>query len=387
MIRVNLQNMGQKRGDMKILVILTLILTLTALPYAQDIISQRGIIQFMPLYQRWGINDGDNFSEFSMPLFIYFPVNRNFGLSLRGNGASASGDNLETLSGLTDTQLNANYYIENANVIFNLGINLPTGKKDLSLQEFRTSNLISHNIFKFQIPNFGQGLNVTAGFTWVQPLNESVVFGLGASYQYKAGFKPLKNFIENYNPGDEILLTGGFDVRLSPTATLSSDVIFTIFGTDKIGDDEVFAPGNRLVLNGQFRKYFNFNEFRLFVRYRIRAKNEQAIVLGEALSQETEKTFPNQLEVLSYYRIRFNQRFYSRVLFEGRFYQKAPGFVSFQETLTSAGVNLFGFGLISEILPSLNFSVPVTFKYFLGSFKEGPDVTGLEIGLGLKLNY
>ncbi|MFQ5770316.1 MAG: hypothetical protein ACE5HX_07255 [bacterium] len=300
-------------------------------------------------------------------------------MSVHGNQASARGDHLETLNGLTDTQLGFNYYLENANVVLNLGLNLPTGKNKLSLTEFETSSLISNNIFNLQIPNFGQGLNVTSGLTWALPVSEVLVLGVGASYQYKRGFKPLQAFIENYDPGDEILLTGGFDLRLGQTASFSGDVIFTIFGKDKIGEDEVFAPGNKLVLNVQVRKYFNFNELWLFTRYRSRSKNQQAFVLGEELMPEEQKINPNQLEIMGHYRIRFSRNFYLSILAEGRIYEKTLD--------TFSGISLFGGGVTPEIIPTTKYKIPIRFKYHTGSFKDGTNISGWEMGLGMVVNF
>ncbi|NIR49923.1 hypothetical protein GWO43_15555 [candidate division KSB1 bacterium] len=368
------------------IIILSLIL-MTGQALSQNIIEQESLLRMMPVYQSWMLDDADDFSEVTVPLSIYYPVNRNFSVTLRGNQASATGDNMETISGLTDTQLNLSYYLEPANVVLDLGLNLPSGQTKLDTSEFRTSTVISNNIFDMRTPNFGQGLNVSAGFTWAVPISEALVFGLGASYQLKGNFTPRNDFVEHYKPGDEILVTGGFDARLSPTTTLSADVIFTTFATDKLGEADIFAPGNRIVINAQFRKYFNFNEFWLFARYRSRDKNELAIFLGEPLFTESERTFPNQLEIMSHYRMRFSPTITTRLLFEARFYQEAPGFESFQTTLTSAGINLFGFGIAPEFALNRSLNLPIVLKYFLGSFDEGPNLTGLEIGSGLTLTF
>jgi hypothetical protein len=350
----------------------------SAVSYTQ-IISQTASARLMLNYQSWSLQDSVDFSEITIPLSIYYPINRSLSVTLRGNGASASGDNLESIGGITDTQLGFAYLIENANLVFNLGFNLPTGKKKLSFDEFTTSGLISNNIFNLSTPNFGQGLNISAGFTWAIPAGERFVFGLGASYQYKGSFKPLEALVEDYSPGDEILLTGGFDARLGGAAAFSADAIFTLFGTDKIGGDEVFAPGNRLVLNAQFRRYFGFNDFWLFGRVRSRAKNEQAIILGQALVKETENSNPTQIEVMSHYRLRLNPNIYLRILAEGRFYEKTAADFS--------GVNLFGGGLAPEFTVSRSVTIPLVFKFLTGSFKDGPGLTGLELGAGLNVSF
>lgn len=93
-------------------------------------------------------------------------------MTLRGSQATASGDNIQTINGITDTQLSFSYHFEPVNLIFNLGLNLPSGKKRFTSEEFQTSSLISTNIFNFKVPGFGQGLNISPGLTWAFPVNE-----------------------------------------------------------------------------------------------------------------------------------------------------------------------------------------------------------------------
>jgi len=344
--------------------------------FAADLINQQRFVRIMPLYQRWMIAGDNAFSEFSIPVLVYFPVQRHWSLSLSGSQATAKGDNLANLSGLTDTQLGLNYHIESTNLLLNLGLNFPSGKGELSLPQLETSALFSSNIYQFQVPNFGQGLNISPGATWALPVRDNLVLGIGASYQYKGKFTPLTNSGLDYDPGDEILLTGGFDLRLGPTTTLTGDLIFTLYGTDKINGREIFGAGNKLVANLQFRKYLGFDEIWLFARYRSRAKND--LVVGGALVPEKEKTNPDQVELIGQYRRRFSRRFSASFFAEGRFYQDTSAF---------DGVNLFGAGLAPAIALSSNFQLLAQFKYQTGRFAEGASVSGLEAGLGTVVNF
>lgn len=343
---------------------------------AAEIISQQRLVRIMPVYQRWSVEGNNQFSEFSIPVQFYFPFSRNLSVSLLGSQASVKGGALETLSGLTDTQLAFNYHLEGAKLLLSLGLSLPNGKRELSLKEFETSDLISLNIFNLQAPNFGQGLSVSPGITWAVPVRDNLVLGVGASYQYKGKFKPLTGLTDGYDPGDEILLTGGLDMRLGATTTITGDFIYTLYGTDKFGDHDVLAAGNKLVANFQLRKYFNYDELWLFARYRSRTKNELAI--GGVLVAEQEKTNPDQIEVMGHYRRRFSRRVSARILAEGRFYRDTPTF---------AGVNLFGAGIAPIVSLSANFQLLAQFKYLTGSFEEGSSLSGLEVGVGTVVKF
>jgi len=349
---------------------------LLANAFAADVINQRRFIRVMPVYQRWKIAGDSAFSELSIPVFIYLPVRYNWSISFSGSRAAVQGDNLTDLSGLTDMQLALSYHAESANLLLNLGLNLPSGKGELTLPQLTTSSVLSSNVFQFQVPNFGQGLNVSPSATWALPVRDNFVLGLGASYQYKGKFAPLTNSSLDYDPGDEALLTGGFDMRLSPTSTLTGDVIFTFYATDKINGREIFGAGNKLVANLQLRKYFGFDELWLLARYRSRAKND--LLAGGVLSAENVKTNPDQMEFVGNYRRRFSRRFSTRFIAEGRFYQNTPAF---------AGVKLFGAGLAPGLTLAENFQLLAQLQYQTGSFKTGASLSGLEAGLGLLVNF
>jgi hypothetical protein len=344
--------------------------------FAAGVINQQRFVRIMPVYQRWAIASDSTFSELSIPVMIYLPVRYNWSVSFSGSQAAVKGDNFADLSGLTDAQLATSYHLEKANLLLNLGINLPSGKGELTLPQLTTSAVLSSNVFQFQVPNFGQGLNISPSVTWAAPVRENFVLGLGASYQYKGKFTPLANSSLDYDPGDEMLLTGGFDARLSTTATLTGDLIFTFYMTDKINGGEIFGPGNKLVANLQFRQYFGFDELALLARYRSRAKND--LVVNGVLTPENVKTNPNQMEFSGHYRRRFSRRFSARFITEGRFYQNTPAF---------EGVNLFGAGLAPSLALAENFQLLAQLKYQTGSFKEGASLSGLEAGLGMLANF
>ena len=129
------------------------------------IISQKGYIKLMPNFQMWSIESNYDISEISFPIMVYFPISRKFNLSLRSNQANIAGD-VNTLSGLADTQLSCSYHLENAHLVFNVGLNLPSGKKELTVTEFQTSSQIAYSYFNFKVPGFGQGFNVSPGISW-----------------------------------------------------------------------------------------------------------------------------------------------------------------------------------------------------------------------------
>lgn len=335
------------------------------------------LVSLSSYYQTWEIANSQSIDQVSTPLFLYLPFGYHFDVSVHANRADVSGDGLASIGSFTDTQLALNYHIESANLFLSLGMNLPSGKKELTLNEFVSSSLISYSVFGFQVPNFGEGFGVAPGVTWAIPLSDDVVAGLGATYQRRNAFRPFAAFAGEYDPGDEILATAGVEIRLDATATLSLDLSFSSYSSDKIAGREIFSAGNKAILNLQFRKFFDFNELWLFTRYRTRAKNR--LVQGGNLVEESEKITPDQLDVLAHYRMRFRQNLYFRILAEGRFFQET------QSPFSAA--RLLGLGIMPEIALSRNVTIPLRLLFFSGKLLNETDLSGFEVSVGTEMRF
>ncbi len=361
--------------NMKPALLVLLLLAAEALSQSDAyIINQQGSFTLMPLYQRWSLKDGSHLSESSAAFSLYYPLGREWSASLRGAPAGVDGGPA-TLNGFADAQIAFTYHIERPDIVFTLGVNLPTGKKELTQEEFQTSMLLSNSILNFQTPNFGQGLNVNPGFIWAIPLSEDFVFGLGATYQYKGKFKPLKNY-DDYDPGDEILVTGGMDVHIGEGATFSADIVYTMYGTDKLGRDDVYASGGNLVANVQFSKSIASNDLLVSARFRTKGKSDVAI--GGVMVPEADRIEPDQLGLLSQYTVLFTEHVSVGFVGEVKFYQESPTVIS--------GITLFGLGVSPVISLSSSVALPFRIKYQFGNFNSGGTLSGVEGGVGLRLN-
>ena len=339
------------------------------------IISQQASLRIVPRYQRWSQQGTMAFSEVSTGILLYYPLARTLGVSVSGSPASASGD-ITRLDGMSDMQVGVRYHVEGPDLVFTLGVNLPTGKKELTLDEFQTSVLLSSSIFNMQTPNFGQGLNVNPGVIWALPITEDFVAGVGVSYQYKGTLKPLQG-IGEYDPGDEIALTGGFDWRVVEAGSLSGDVVFTSYGTDKLGGNEVFASGNRVLSILQFNEAFGSDELRILARFRSRAKSSLAI--GGVLVKEEDKIEPDQYQVQASYLFRLNDQVSARLIGEGNFFQTTQAALS--------GARLAGIGLAPQITISSSLSLPLAMEYQFGRLKDDERLTGIEVSAGLIVRF
>jgi hypothetical protein len=338
------------------------------------VISQQGFFRLRGIHQSYTIGSDSSLNEFSTPIEIYWPISRETSLFIYTSYADVTGQNMTGISGLSDTQISWNYYLEDQNLVFNLGLGMPTGKATLSAEEFTTSLYISQHYWNFTVPNFGQGFNLSPGVTWAQPLSDAAVMGLGLSYQIRGGFIPTTDAEAVYKPGNELLLTGGMDIRLGTLSTLTADLIFTSYGSDTYTDTvEVYKSGSKLVTGIQFKTYFGYDILSLLFRYRSRSKNQMLDSDGSGLVTESMKTAPNQMELSGHYRHRHSAAFFMSYGIEGRFYE---------ETDVYKGSNLIGIALDPELKLSDKSRLFGQLKYWTGSYSTDVSLSGLEIGIG-----
>ncbi len=340
------------------------------------VISQRGFFRIRGINQHYTLDSDSSLSEFTVPIELYWPISRETSLYVSTNYTSAAvdGPDFATLSGLSDTQISWNYYLEDKHIVLNAGLGLPTGKSTLTNEEFRTSVAISEHYWNFLVPNLGQGFNLSPAVTWAKPLSDAAVAGLGLAYQIRGSFIPVTGVNDVYKPGNELLLTGGFDFRTGELSSFSLDIIWTNYAADKYNDSEIYKSGQKIVTNVQYKTYIGINQMTLNFRYRSKGKNEYMPSDTTQLVQEPQKTYPNQIDLSGYYRYRHSPLFFMSYGLEGRFYQETPIYPS---------LSLFGLALMPEYLISKKTSRVGRFKLLPGSRGVDLPISALEIGAGL----
>jgi len=278
-------------------------------------------------------DDGVSLTQWSLPLRAAVPLSQSFHLRLAATVASAdlsgTGDGTviptdpERVTGLTDLQTELSYMREvgAGSVILNVGVNIPTGKDKLTLAEFATVTLLSQNIYDFRAPGFGQGLGVRTGASWAVPVGERVVVGLGGSFQVQGGYTPVQGMAEEYTPGNEVLLTGGLDVQLTPRSALSGDVAVTVYGTDTLGDVDQFEAGNQVAGSLQYLREWGFNRLQMRARYASREKSSLASV-GSAAQDVRLQVLPSQGSLRAGYDTRLTEGVRLRLTASGRWYEE-----------------------------------------------------------------
>lgn len=333
-----------------------------------------------PTYQYFDDN-GTQITQWSLPIRATVPLLERLQLSLRANVASADvtapagapiAGRPASVAGLGDVQASLSYVREvgEGSVIVSAGANVPTGKQELTLEEFTTVTFLSQNFYEFRVPGFGQGPGLATGVTWAVPIRRNVVLGVGGSFRLQGGYTPVERMGEEYTPGSEVLVTTGLDYQLSPTSALSADVAVTLYGTDTLGDVDQFEAGTKVAGTLQYVRSRGFSRLQVVARYENRGRSTLPAVGGSVAGAQTEELqiLPTQGALRARYDTRLAERWRLGVFAAGRWYDETALFES--KTVATGGVE-----------PRLGLGGGVTLAP-RAAYTAG-DFTGVEAGLGI----
>ena len=352
------------------LLILSFIVTIPLLAQQPNIYmgsAQRPIqITLGTVYQQYSDEDRQ-LSQVAFPFRAFIPVANGVAVSLMTTPVLVNADSLASVNGLSDAQIAVSYFrnIGPGSVVLSVSSNLPSGKRELTEDEFSTMALLSQDFYSFGVPVLGQGLNLAPALTFAYPINNDVVVGLGASYQLKGDFKPVQNMVESFTPGDELMITGGVDVRVGRAWALSTSFSHIMYQEDELGGVSIFESGDQSFVSVQLLGNLGTNQLRVTTRYRTKAKSLLPAGSGVVTAP---RTVPQQIHLGAMYRMRIQEAIQATIL--GRF-----GY--YDETDFFSEKTRFDVGAIQEYTFTESVGAALRFIYTFGSFP------GVEVGGGL----
>lgn len=330
-------------------------------------------VTLTPSYRRV-MDGGDYLGQAALLLHTSVRLGRNASLALVSRSVSVEGTRAPGLSTLGDTYAQASYggSVGGGSFIASLGVNLPSGKRELDAEAFRTSVLLSQSFYDFDVPVLGQGFNVAPGLTWALPVTERVVVGLGVAYQMRGGFTPSEDLGDAYDPGDEAVLTAGFDVRVGEVSALSIDVTATRYGDDAFGEGVAYGAGTSVSGTVQLLAVQGFNTWRLVGHYQRRARTDFPFL--DATSGAL-RTVPDRALVRATYDVRTGERRRLALHAQARHFSAVD---LINDDVESGAQLLFDAGVapVYEVTPALH--LISRFEFTLGPF------TAVEAALGLR---
>lgn len=255
--------------------------------------AQETSVRAGPQYVSYTIGGSVNrtISQFAIPVAVIVPLTQKFSIDVGTAFATStvsSGGASSSISGLTDTQLRANYAF-NENVILTIGLNAPTGKSTLDPTQVIAASLVGSDLLGFPVPSMGTGFAATAGLA-VAGVTGDWTLSAGASMRKATQYQPFSDTTGGanykYTPGDEYRVRFGAD-RAAGVGHVSLGVSYSAFGSDRAQTTTptTYSTGNRLLAQGLYARPLGDGGKELFLTLWDLYTGEGQLLGGPAPSQ------------------------------------------------------------------------------------------------------
>jgi hypothetical protein len=212
-------------------------------------------------YQSWEITEGESTTKINqliVPVNVFLPVSDKadvrIGTSYASFGREVDGLDSESVSGLTDIRLQANYAALDRRLLVSLIANLPTGKGELtSSQQDVVFDFVSPDL-SVRANRLGEGFNVGGTVNFAEPLSHAAILSIGAGLIVRGAYDtglPTSETSIRLAPG--LLMNGsaGIDFFTGPSHLHLSST-FSYYGTEQVDDLDYYRIGPEFALRANY---------------------------------------------------------------------------------------------------------------------------------------
>lgn len=246
-------------------------------------------------YRTWTVKSAGEettVSQLFAPASASLRLGETTDLVLATGGASSrlepGGASSQSLSGWSDLTAQLFQRFGGERALVELGVNVPAGKKELSLDELAVLRALAHPVFGFRLKEYGEGFDVSGGAAAAVPLGERVHAGVGVGFVRHGEYRLLQDG-DDYLPASELAFSAGIDVEgegggdAPPARAVHLDATYRIFGDDELASEAIFEEGNQLELETYARSVGGAFGATALLRAVIKSDNTRVLPSGETI--------------------------------------------------------------------------------------------------------
>lgn len=191
-------------------------------------------------------------TQMAIPVVVVLPFGERLSVDIStayANSVVTAGDSTTSeISGLTDTQIRANFRVGSDQLLFTVGLNLPTGQYAVPEAEQEAAGQIGNDFLFYPISSMGNGFAGTGGIAYARPAGNWNL-GFGASLRKSAEFTAfsVQSSDFRFTPADEYRGRVSAD-RPVGDGQLSLGLTYSMFGED-LADTTTYSTGDRIIAN------------------------------------------------------------------------------------------------------------------------------------------
>ncbi len=162
-----------------------------------------------------------------------------------GASQDRTGETAE-IDGLGDVKAKAFFHTLDRRMLLSAGLNLPTGVTALDENQVRALRAVQPTVLGFRQREYGRGMGIDLGAAMGFDVKPGVTVGGGIGALIHGEYDVDAS--TPFQPGNELTFTAGADVR-RPGWTTSADVVYRMFGTDRLDGTDAFQEGSQIELS------------------------------------------------------------------------------------------------------------------------------------------
>ena len=306
--------------------VLALLLALGAAPATAQTGEAAVSVVYRQVVADPALADTASLGQVAVPLSVLATVAPGVDVSLRAAYASTTRGGAAGVDGFTDAQvgLSVRRSVAGGQVAVAVTGVLPGGS-ELGRDEATTAFLAAQDFYGFAARPLRSGPSVAPSVSVAIPAGPALVVGGGVAYRMRAAFDPRAGLDASFDPGDEILVTAGFDALLANGSTVAVDGSYVRFGTDTLGELE-YTTGDAFGGSVEWAGLVGRTALRVLAAARQKAESDVDPATRARLGLDT--AVPTQGRVAVLARVPVGARLGVGVEVGGRYYAASEAFGS-----------------------------------------------------------
>ncbi len=335
------------------------------------------------VYTSWKLSTDTSetkISQFWIPIDAYVPLKDNLEARVFvANGSTnldQDGNELD-ISGMGDVSVQFSHSLADDQWLVSAGINLPTGKKKLSLSSERAVlQALAQSFLDFPMRRYGEGLGLNLLVGTARQVGEFMVSG-GAIYRYIGSYEPYLG-VDDYNPGDNFNINASAETERG-SLTMTGSIVFASYQADQSAGQKVFKQGNHISFGAGCRISNDNSAYGGQISYRVRSRNSWYEGTTETVIQRL-KLYGNELDISLNAALKINESWQIRPIASYRLIE--------ENELDIGSSNILTIGATGATNLSDKFALQLGLKYHTGQAIDNLyDLSGLQITTGLTASF
>ncbi|MEW5767041.1 MAG: hypothetical protein AB1797_05350 [bacterium] len=212
------------------------------------------------------------------PLFVTGAEIKGWNIWVHQPGFSAQLKGDSSVSGLADTRIRASRFFLDETAIVAGGLSLPLTGIEPEADLLDLEGLLNTEVLQFPVSKLTEGFDLDLGIAWAKTF-KTISVSMGGGYLVKGSYDRIYQVmgdeasVGEYDPGNELSLTAGFNFRRGITS-LHGKILYLRYGDDTLKGEYMFTSGPEL--SGYLSATFRFRPVTLILFAKDTIKDEDS---------------------------------------------------------------------------------------------------------------